>query len=219
MTDVEAQPIETTSPAQETSTDSKLEAKFTQKDMDKIAGNRAKESAESTRRALLKDLGFDPDDAKAIETIKGSLSAFKQSEEAKKTLEDKLQEQINTLTKERDDAKNAAAQAAALRRADLIDSRLKDLALTAKAQIPSDVIDYLNKHHAAEVSNLLNETNTFDEKAAAALIETVKKVRGHWFGIAGMGTMSLQEGRTTDISQQDKQRGVLSTTRAIKRGF
>lgn len=202
-----------------TQADSKTETKFTQADIDKIAGNRAKEAAASARKALLKELGFDPEDAKAVDTLKGNLTAFKQAEDAKKTAEDKALERIAALEKERDEAKEAAVKLQTARRTDRLNGQLERLASAAKAQVPSDVVEYLNKHHADDVTKLLSDDDTFDEKAAAALMEAVKKARAHWFGITGMGTMSLREGRTIDVGKQDQQRGVISTQRAIRKGF
>lgn len=196
------------------------EAKFTQEELNNLIGNRVKEAKAAERKALLKELGYENvDDPEAVKTVKGKLTAAQQAEDAKKSAETLALEKITQLEKERDEAMAASQKALAQRRTDQLNGYLKELARDAKAQIPSDVVDYLNKNHAAEVEKLMGEDGKFDEKAAAPLLETVKKVRQHWFGITGMGTMSLREGRTVDVSQQEKARGTASTNRAIRKGF
>ncbi len=185
-------------------TDAATDAKFTQGDVDKIAGNRAKEAAATARKKLLEELGIEnPDDPKALESVKGKLTAAAEAEQAKLTAEQKLTKQIADLEKERDEAKATAESANAKRLADRVDSQIKDLATAAGALHPADVIDYLRTKQTDKVAALLKADESFDDKAAGELIAEVKKARENWFQTArGAGSPSMSGGATPGIDDQ-----------------
>lgn len=180
---------------------------------------RAKTDKVAVRAELLKELGVkDIDDPKALDTVKGKLTAAEKAEEAAKTAEQKQIDQINQLMADLESEKQKSASAETARRADKLNARIETLATGLKAQVPADVVDYLQKHHAEGLTALMGEDGTINDKEAEKLLESVKKARPHWFGITAMGTMSLREGRTQDITTQQQNRGIAATQRAIKRG-
>jgi hypothetical protein len=189
---------------------------FTQEDVDRIVKERLKRDGLSKTKVLeefVKELGYEKAD-----DLKATIKAKKEADEAAKSAEQKQIDQINQLMADLDAEKKRAADIESARRADKINSKLEALASASKAQVPDDVVDYLHKNHAEDVNALLAEDGKFDDKAAHDLIEAVRKARAHWFGIQGMGTMSLREGKTTNMQQDQRQRGTAATQRAIKRG-
>lgn len=186
------------------------EAKFTQDDMDAVQGRTRKEAADNARKALLKELGFDPEDAKVLEAVKGKLSVAEQAEkdraaaeEAKKTEAEKLQGEIETLKKERDAEKQQRLETEAKRIADKVDTRIETLAGKAGAVDPSDVSRWLREHHNADVLALVGEGETIDDAKATALIEKVKAAKKHWFAQArGAGSPSLSGGQTPGMDNK-----------------
>jgi alanyl-tRNA synthetase len=194
MTDTQTtttEPIVTTTPEA-----AKPEAKFSQADMDAVAGRRAKEAAASARKALLEELGItNADDPKAVDTVRATLTEAQQAKEAKKTAEDKALERIAALEKERDDAKAAAETANATRIADRVNGTLEAVARTAKVQHPEDVVKYIRENLADELAKAVGDDGKFADKAAEKLVELVKKARPNWFAVTGQGSPSNRDGR------------------------
>lgn len=199
---------------------SNAEAKFTQADMDKVAGNRAKEARAAERKALLKELGFDnPDDPKVTENLKAKLAAAKQAEDEKKSAEEKALERIAQLEKERDEARAAAELANGKRIQARVDSKLEALARTAGALHPEDVIDHLRTKQPDKVASLLKSDESIDEKAAIELITEVKKARDNWFQTArGGGSPSMSGGATIGMTDKDAQKRASRLNEQIIRG-
>lgn len=188
-----------------------------QKAFDKVISSRAKEAAEKARRDLLKELGVtDADDPKALEGVKGKLTAAQLAEDANKSEAQKLQDKIAALEKERDLATQQAAIAQAKAQAERVNARLETLAKDARVQTPSDVVDYLEKHHASELKEVVDADGKIDEKKIIELIETVKKARAHWFSPGTPGSPSFRD--ALPGSPVDKSRGTKATLTAIKKG-
>ncbi|MEG7679931.1 hypothetical protein U2083_14335, partial [Listeria monocytogenes] len=82
------------------------------------------------------------------------------------TAEQKLQEQLDALTKERDDAKALATAAEEKRIVAAVDGELKGFASKAGAQFPIDVIEYARKYYADKVTALMADDGKVDEKKA-----------------------------------------------------
>jgi len=166
-------------------TEAKSEAKATddelQKRMDALAGNVRKEATAAARKALLKELGLDPEDPKAVDTVKGKLSAADEAEKAKMSAEEKALARIKELEAERDEAKTKAAEVESKRRTSLLNSEFKLLAKTTGGQFPDDVVEYARRTHAADIAALLGEDDTFDSKKAQSLIDSIKKERPNFF--------------------------------------
>lgn len=206
-------------PAKTPPVDPKLEPKFTQAELDAIAGNTRKEASTAARKALLKELGLDPEDPKAVELIKGKLTAAQQAEDAQKTSEQKALERIALLEQERDAALARETAAEAKRKTTLLDGKLETLASRAGGQFPVDVIEYARRTHADEVKALVNDADVFDDKKAQALIETIKKERPNFFDSRrGAGTGSHGGGERYS-GNLDKEAAYKQLDRQAKRGI
>lgn len=165
-------------------------AMFSQADVDRIIGERAKRAGESAINQLLEGLGVESADA-----LKSFVTKAKEKEEGEKSELQKLQEQIAKLEKDRDTEKQRAAQIEAARLTDKINTKLEGFATKAKAANPEDVVDYLRNRHSDEVAALAGEGGVVDEKAAEKLIEIVRKARPNWFAVQGPGSPSNHDGR------------------------
>lgn len=99
---------------------------FTQADVDRIVGERAKRAEESAIGSLLKDLGFEkPDDLKAL------VGEARKKQDAEKSELQKAQERIDALTKAKDTAEQERAEA--IERANVTLMRAAVMAEAAKA--------------------------------------------------------------------------------------
>ena len=196
----------------------KPEAKFTQAELDAIAGRTRKEAADSARKALLKELGLDPDDPEAVKLVKTKLTAAQQAEDAKKSAEDKALEKIAELEKKAADAEAKALATEEKRKATILDTRLEGLASKVGAQFPSDVIEYARRNHTDEVTALLGEGDKFNDTKAQTLIDTIKKARPNFFDMRrGAGTGSHAGGDRGAAAAMDDNAARAANLRAARR--
>lgn len=175
------------------------EPTFTQADIDRIVGERAKRAKETGIADLLKELGFEkPEDLKAI------VANAKKAEDEKKSDIQKLQDEIEKSKQRFEAERQRADSAEAARIADKVNSRIEAFAVKAKAQYPEDVVKFLRENHAEEVKALVGEDGSINDKATEKLLETVKKARPTWFGVTGPGSPSNRDGKppTPDVSKQ-----------------
>jgi len=212
MTDTQTtttEPIVTTTPEA-----AKPEPKFSQADMDAVAGRRAKEAAASARKQLLEELGItNADDPKAVDTVKATLTEAQAAREAKKTAEDKALERIAALEKERDEAKQAAEAANATRINERVNGKLESAAMKAKVQHPEDVVKYIRENFADMLAKAVGEDGKLEDKAAEKLVASVKEVRPNWFAIIGQGSPSNRDGRPMQPNNDEQFKRVFGDKR------
>ena len=163
--------------------------KFTQADMDRVAGSTRTEARKTALTDFLKELGFDkPDDLKTL------VKSAKEQDEAKKTEAQKLADAKTQAEKERDEAKAALESE---RQQRLIDRR--DSAIRTRASKAYDVNDVLAWAQRADNKALLDKTvkddGTVDEKAVDALIAACEKNAAHLWKRGGVGSPSNNNGR------------------------
>lgn len=200
--------------------DPKTEAKFTQADMDKIAGNRAKEAAAAAVKKLLKDLGIEnPDDPKALETVKGKLTAAQEAEKAAMTKEQLLQQERDAALKERDEAKNAHESERTAWLAKERESLVKDALRAPKAHCtdPVKVLKLLKIDHPEMFETVMKDGKP-DETAIKALVDLGKKENPKEFTGGGPSIPSNQNGWPTPMTDKAAERRVAATSRNITRG-
>lgn len=172
-----------------------------------------KKAETSARNALLKELGFNPDDPKVIEALKGKLTVAEQAEAAQKAAEDakkdelqKMQERLTAVEKERDDEKAARSNGEVKRLADKLDGKLQTLA-TAERALPEavdDVVTWLRKNKGEAVDALMDKDEKFNEAEAKKLLEEVRKAKAHYFqGARGAGSGSHSVGTTPGTDDKE----------------
>lgn len=193
-TEETTQTTETTTPAK------KPDLKFSQEDMNAQIGNTRKEATATANRKMLEAFGVDPNDPKAVDTVKAFIAAAKQAEDAKKSAEDKAKERIEALEKERDAVK-AEKEALELK------SRLKDRddevksALTAaRCTNPSKVMALISVMQADDLKATLKDDGTLDKAKVTALVDAAKKEHKEYFVGGGPGIPATAPGgrATTD---------------------
>lgn len=152
------------------------ERTFTQKDVDKIAGNRAKEAGKAAEKAaytrLLEELG-----AESLDEIKEGYQGFKTVEAETQTEAEKARADAEKLKVERDEAKSATE--AANKRADerLIKAELKLQLLAEGAR--KDRLEKMIRD--ADLSDV--EIDGEEVKNLAPVVKTLKDDEyPEWFG-------------------------------------
>lgn len=205
----------TTTETDKPKTEAKPETGFTpdqQKLIDAEIGNARKKAKDAARKELLKELGIeDAEDPKALETVKGKLTIAQQAETAKaaadeaaKTELQKAQDAIATAHKERDEAKQHAAEVEAKRIADKLNGRLESLASQERAIDPADVVVWLRNNKAADVAALMDDKESVNEVEAKKLLAEVRKAKAHWFkGAQGAGSPSMSGGQTPGMDDKE----------------
>ncbi len=167
-----------------------VETTFTQADLDRVAGNTRKEARQAAINELLKELGLDN-----TEALKATVTDAQKRKQDEMTEAQKLQERIDKLTQERDNAAQRAQEVEAARIADKVNGKLEALATKARVEHPEDVVKFLRDNHSDDVKALIGEDGKIDDKAAERLLEVVKKARPNWFAVSGLGSPSNRDGR------------------------
>lgn len=185
------------------------EPKFTQKDMDRVATERAAQAKQSAINDLLSDLGFENADA-----LKSLVTAAKERADAEKTELQKAQEALAAEKAKTEAAVKQLADANAARRADKVDGRILALATSAKALYPQDVVTHLRNTQTDALNAAINDEGAVDDKAIGKLIEDVRKERAAWFGSTAPGSPSNAGGK---LSGADDEEAKLRLFREMRR--
>lgn len=187
-------------------------ATFTQADLDRIVGERAKRAKEAALGDFLKELGFEkPDDLKALVT------SAKEAEAAKLSELEKAQQRIAQLEADAEKARAEAQQALQAR----MEERRNSAILTALkgAEKPQSVLNLLHAEHADDVAKVMSEDGTLDSKAIDALVKKAQAEYAGLFKPGAPGSGSHAGSNLPDHSKQFDSLGRASTLAAIKRGF
>lgn len=192
----------TTTPAEQTPTttatppvtggNANVEAKFTQADLDRIASDTRAKATEAARKKVLAELGIeDPDADKALLADARKRKADEQTATEKETVarekaEKRAAELESTLETER-----------ANRLSERRDDKLKDALMSAKVKPEKvkSVLTLLSVEQADALTAAIKEGGMIDDKALVKIAEEAKKEYPEWFGNAGPGSPSLQNGR------------------------
>jgi hypothetical protein len=190
----ETPPAETSSPPEtppaQTGDTGTSEQTFTQADVDRLMGERARRAKEAAISDLLKDLGFDKADE-----LKAVIADAKKRKEAEMSEAEKLQAQITALEAEKAAAESKVQEAEQR----VLETRRNSAIIAALtgAEKPQSVLTLLEKEHAELVGKALTADGTVDEKAVAALVEAARKDYAGMFKVAGPGTGSHNGGRAS----------------------
>jgi len=168
---------------------------FTQADVDRIVGERAKRAKEAGISELLKELGFEkPDDLKTLVTT------YRAADEAEKSELEKAQVKITALEKKAQEAEQRAAQSAQERLEERRNAAI--LAALKDAEHPGDVLLWLAANKAEAVKATLKDDGTLDEKAISTLVTEAKKERPSYFKSGSPGSPSNAGGKTPSSDQR-----------------
>lgn len=164
------------------------ESTFTQADLDRLVGSARKQARDSAVADLLKELGVENAD-----TLKASLKAQREAEDAKKSELEKRDARIAALEKEAADAKAAVEKAQQER----MEERRQAAILTGlkDAKKPADLLILVNARMADAVAATMAEDGTLDDKKIAALVEKIKQEWPDQFQSVSPGSQSNSGGR------------------------
>lgn len=165
------------------------ETTFTQSDVDRIAGDRAKRAAEAAANKLLSKLGVeDADTAAAL------LAEYRQRKAADMSEAEKAAIAIDAARKEAEEARNALALERQQRVADKRDNALAQALASAQAIDADDVVTWLQKNAADAVSALVHDDGAIDPDGITALVAKARSERPHFFRPGGPGSPSNRGG-------------------------
>lgn len=169
---------------------------FTQADIDRIAGERAKRAGESAVNKLLTDLGVEKaDDLKAL------IDAHRAREEEEKSDLEKAQAKIEEAERR---AQEATERAQALEQARL-DDRRDNAVRTALngAEKPNAVLTLIKTDFADDLAAVMDDEGTVDGKAVEALAKKAEKEWPGMFKSGSPGSQSHAGGRppTEDVEK------------------
>jgi chemotaxis protein histidine kinase CheA len=165
-------------------------ATFTQADVDRIVGERAKRASEAAITKLLADLGIE-----SADTLKAEIDAKRKRDEAELSEMDKLTKQLEALKADKEAAETRAQQADAKRLEAIRDGAI--MRAIGSAEHPTRVMVLLQAEHADKVTAVLGEDGTVDEAALKTLGELARKeYAGEFKASGGPGSGSHNGGRT-----------------------
>lgn len=214
---------ETTTPANDTSATPQTqeansagtthaEAKFTQADLDRIAGDTRQKATDAARKKILAELGIeDPDADKALlaEARKRKADELTEAQKA-----DKAREQAEAATRQ------AVADLEAERKAIRLERRDTAIraALTPATPKADKVLALLQVQHADAINGVLKDDGTVDATKVTALVDTARKAYPEDFGRGGVGSLSNAGGRIVDPSDKDRQSAAQWTMNKLRNG-
>lgn len=163
---------------------------FSQDDVNRIVGERAKRAEESARNELLKSLGFESaDDLAAL---------VKDAKERKESEMSELDKLKNQLEKERNEREQLKALAEKERLARLNDKRITAIIAGAKgAADAQDVVTWAQLSASDQFSAVLDADGNIDEKAVKTVVDACRKAKPHYFSGTGPGSPSNKDGKPT----------------------
>lgn len=172
-------------------------ATFTQADVDRIVGERAKRAKDAAVADLLKELGLDSADA-----LKAKVKAAADQEAAQLSELEKAQKRIADLEKKAQEAETKAAEATRLALEKERDSAIREALKEAKN--PAKVLTLLLASHKADVAGVMAEDGTLDAKKIGDLVTKAKKEYPEDFQSSNPGSQSHSGGRNPQPDQKLK---------------
>lgn len=188
------------------------EMTFTQADIDRIAGERAKRAAEAAATKLLAKLGVeDADTAAAL------LAEYRQRKEADMSEAEKATAAIDAARKEAEALKAALEVERKQRIADKRDNALAQALASAQAIDADDVVLWLQRNAQDAVSALVQNDGTIDPDGVTALVAKARSERPHFFRPGGPGSPSNKGGEVPQAPLSAKAQ--LAAQLAAQHGF
>lgn len=187
------------------------EAKFTQADIDRIAGDTRKSAKEKAIADFLKDLGLDN-----VEDVKARIVAAKAKEDADKSEAQKASDRADAADKKRQEVEQRLATYEAERLIGKRDDKITDAAKVAGCTEPTDIIAWAERNEPTALKALMTDDGTVDDKAVAKLIEAARKARPAWFRPATPGSPTTRDGYAPQAGRDARQSDEAATARALR---
>lgn len=212
-TQPEAQETTNESPTPDTSqgnTEGNDERTFTQADVDRLLGERAKRAKDSAQSTFLETLGVDD-----LESAKALLADAKKRQEAEMS---EVEKALAQADKERKRADDLAAQLEATKQAQINqrrESAFKSALRNAGASNEDDLTILVHAKMGSELASAFNDDGSPIDNQLSALIKQVQSNYSTYFATAGAGNPSMAGGTPpTDKNVKDEEiRKQLKSTR------
>lgn len=176
------------------------EPTFTQAELDKIVGERAKRAKESTQSQILEQLGVD-----SLDSIKALLDEAKKRKEAEMS---EVEKALATADKERAEKEAAKQQLADLQAQIIANKRenaFKDAIRKSGGSSEDDLYILVQAKMKDELSGAFDDNGVADDKQLEALVKQVQSAYGNYFATSGAGSPSVSGGQVpTSITEATK---------------
>jgi alanyl-tRNA synthetase len=182
------------------------EATFTQADVDRIVGERAKRAQEAAINKMLTELGFErPDDLKALVTD------AKKRKDAEMSELEKAQVAIDAANKKAKEAEDRYQQA----QQEMLNRERKQAFLKATRDSggsnPDDLFILVQAKHQSEFVSVFGDDAIPDESKMKTFMKQVQSSFPAYFGTSGAGSPSNSNG-VAPTSQQETEKTVQQMT-------
>ena len=166
----------------------KPEALFTQADVDRFVGDRAKRAKESAVSGLLDTLGLD-----SVDSLKSVIEDANKRKEAEMSETEKLQTQLDAMKQTIADKDAALLQVQQTRLSEKSDNGL--LQLLGKAHNAPQALLLIKAQKPDDIAGLLSEDGVFDTDKASKLVASYASDNAHLFTSGAPGSLSNHGGR------------------------
>lgn len=171
-------------------------AKFTQEDIDRIAGDARKEGRTKAIKDLLSELGFEKAD-----DLKSLIADARKRQEAELSEVDKAKKEAEVETKRREALEAELNQVRAEQRQDRLERAVEVALQAANAKRPKDVLDLMKVR--GKLDGLLTDEGQVNDKAVTAAIADFKKDNAEYFGSFAPGSPSNAGAKPPSPSEKD----------------
>lgn len=186
---------------------------FTQKDVDRIAGEARDKGRQTALTDLLSQLGVSD-----VSTLKDALSKLTQYENERKTETERQAEALAQERQKREAAEKTLAELQERQRQTALDSAIRTHAATLRAEHPEDVVTWARSGDH-DLNALLTKDGTPIEEKVKELVEAARRDRPKWFIGTGPGSPSNAEGRAPDHTTAGKEVARVEAERRIRNMF
>lgn len=165
-----------------------------------------------TENDLLAKLGIE-----SVESLQSLVKLQRESEEAKKSEQEKLQGKLDALQADLEKERLARQTIEKQRLDDKRDSELRSL--LGKAHDANKVLALIKLDHAEAVTALLDESGNFDKDKASALITEYQKGNAYLFKDTSPGVPSNNDGRVPEPNKDAKKQLSTMVSKQIRGSF
>lgn len=177
-----------------TYTEAEYQAELTRV-MKKVRG----ETQAKVEKSILERFGTD-----SFDMLEAQVKAKKAADDAEKTTIQTMQERLDALEKERNEAKQQAEQLATQRRADNRRELFKKAATGARDA--DDLFAVVEKQFASEYQSAFNEDDTVNADKMNELMTALRKQKSHLFGVSTPGIPSNRnDGQPPELNKAQKE--------------
>lgn len=176
---------------------SKPDILFTQADVDRFVGDRAKRAKESAVSGLLDTLGLD-----SVDSLKSVIEDANKRKEAEMSETEKLQTQLDAMRQSIVEKDAQLLQEKQTRLSEKSDNGL--LQLLGKAHNANNALVLIKATKADEVAELVDAAGNFDTEKATALVTSYATDNSELFTSTSPGSLSNHGGRAPAPTNEKK---------------